>query len=153
MDEVTTIVLHRTCISISNHVLACTILCCTYQIYIEFSCFSSGNTLHCWCCTPATITKCPCCNPVLSTWYCSIVTFIPLPVFTYSPIIGTPKRNTSYPAMTLVALPCAVVSYTTCELVTSVTVTPGGGTESMCVGGEKRNDVHVQYAHCYHVLS
>ena len=30
--------------------------------------------------------------------------------------------------MTLVALPCAVVSYTTCELVTFVTVTPGGGT-------------------------
>ena len=39
--------------------------------------------------------------------------------------------------MTLVALPFAVVSYTTCELVTSVTVTPGGGTVSMCVGWEK----------------
>ena len=67
-----------------------------------------------------------------------IGSLLPLPVFTYTPIIGTPKRNTSYPAMTLVALPCAVVSYTTCELVTSVTVTPGGGTVSMCVGGEKR---------------
>ena len=70
MDKVTTIVLHRTCISISDHVLACIILCCTYQIYIELTCFSSRNTLHCCCCTPATITKCPCCNPVLSTWYC-----------------------------------------------------------------------------------
>ena len=57
-----------------------------------------------------------------------IVTLLPLPVFSYSPIIGTPKRITSYPAMTLVALPCAVVSYTTCELVTLVTVTPGEGT-------------------------
>ena len=30
--------------------------------------------------------------------------------------------------MTLVALLCAVVSYSTCELVTRETVTPGGGT-------------------------
>ena len=30
--------------------------------------------------------------------------------------------------MTLVALPCAVVSYSTCELVTRVTLTPGTGT-------------------------
>ena len=30
--------------------------------------------------------------------------------------------------MTLVALPCAVVSYSTCELVTCGTVTPGAGT-------------------------
>ena len=30
--------------------------------------------------------------------------------------------------MTLVALPWAVVSYSTCELVTRGTVTPGGGT-------------------------
>ena len=30
--------------------------------------------------------------------------------------------------MTLVAVPCAVVSYSTCELVTRGTVTPGGGT-------------------------
>ena len=63
-----------------------------------------------------------------------IVTLLPLPVFTYSPIIGTPKRITSYVAMILVALPCAVVSYTTCELVTLVTVTPGGGT--VCGKGE-----------------
>ena len=34
------------------------------------TCFSSGGIHHCWCCTPPTITKCPCCNPVLNTWYC-----------------------------------------------------------------------------------
>ena len=34
------------------------------------TCFSSGSIHHCWCCTPPTITKCPCYNPVLSTWYC-----------------------------------------------------------------------------------
>ena len=44
--------------------------------------------------------------------------------------------------MTLVALPCAVVSYTTCELVTSVTVTSGGGT---VWAGEKECVVYIQY--------
>ena len=39
---------------------------CTYVP----TCFSSGSIHHCWHCTPPTITKCPCCNPVLSTWYC-----------------------------------------------------------------------------------
>ena len=35
------------------------------------TCFPSGGIHHYWFCTPSTITsKCPCCNPVLSTWYC-----------------------------------------------------------------------------------
>ena len=40
-------------------------------MYDTLTCFSSGSIHHCWCCTPpTTIMKCPCCNPVPSTWYC-----------------------------------------------------------------------------------
>ena len=39
-------------------------------VFTELTCFSSGSILHCWCCTRGIIAKLPCCNPVLSTWYC-----------------------------------------------------------------------------------
>ena len=46
-----------------------------FSMPATLTCFSSGSILHCWACTPTTILSiisCPCCNPVLSTWYCRV---------------------------------------------------------------------------------
>ena len=56
--------------------------------------------------------------------------------------------------MTLVALPCAVVSYSTCELVARETVTPGAGTgwggncRMWCI----RIRIHIAYIYSFSAL-
>ena len=55
-----------------------------------------------------------------------IVTLLPLPVFTYSPIIGTPKRITSYPLITALVMSSLLWTwYSTAELVTLPNKNPG----------------------------
>ena len=69
------IVLLLTCKVLQLLIICCNTCSCMYvhratSCSWALTCFSSGSILHCWCYTPRTITKCPCCNPVLSTWYC-----------------------------------------------------------------------------------
>ena len=55
-----------------------------------------------------------------------IVTLLPLPAFTYSPIIGTPKRITSYPVIiTLVVSSFLWTRYSTADFVTLPTMRLG----------------------------